>query len=363
MSSLPTVCRNTNGGWYEYGRSYSQAKWLSILHQYEVLLEENGKCSIRQLAKAASISIHSAHRVVNLYKEGRTVMPKRQRGDGKKGIGSKKGLTYDHHTYLYELYKKNPSMPLYGYAEEVFNKYRILLSDSFIKRWFDQIGPYKGSLRVTSSHNTARYADTTIIRLIDYLHFISSIPDHRTIVFSDEKPMKEVMIFPKVRKDPLLGGTPKNQQTSTSKNRYNILAAVNLKGGNVAPVFWEVIEECTTSAFYLQFVKNLVENGALSPGDTFVVDNCSVHYQGDNVGLPEALWDLYRIKMIALPPYSPEYNPTELVFNTLQERLTAERARYTAIDAEDFLDAIKIELSNFDLYDVVNFYKSCGYLK
>ena len=72
---MPTVCRNSNGGWYECGKSYSQAKWVSTLHKYEVLLNRYGKCSIRQLAKEASISVHSAHRVVKLYKEGKHEMP------------------------------------------------------------------------------------------------------------------------------------------------------------------------------------------------------------------------------------------------------------------------------------------------
>ena len=101
----------------------------------------------------------------------------------------------------------------------------------------------------------------------------------------------------------------------------------------------------------------------LQPDDFFVVNNCTIHYQGDNVGLPQALWDLYQIRLIALPPYSPEYNSTELVFNCLQQRLKAERARYKAIDAEDFLDAIKIELSSFDRLDIIRFYQKCRYLK
>ena len=147
------------------------------------------------------------------------------------------------------------------------------------------------------------------------------------------------------------------------QDRFNILAAVNVKGGSVPAVYSQVLEECTNAAIYLQFVKQLVENGALKPGNFFIADNCSIHYQGDNLGLPDALWRLFKIRFVALPAYSPEYNPTELVFNTLRQRLTAERARYKAIDAIDFLHAIKIQMANFDLLDVVLFYQSCGYLK
>ena len=218
-------------------------------------------------------------------------------------------------------------------------------------------------MRVTSSHPTGRYSDATIVRLRDYISLIESIPDHKRLVFSDEKPMKEIDIFPRVRKNPLTGVSPKNISTSSSKNRYNILAAVNLKGGHVPPVYYHVLEECTTSAIYLEYVKKLIESGVLCPGDYFIVDNCSIHYQGDNIGLPDALWDLYQIRFVALPPYSPEFNPTELVFNALLQRIRSERARYTSLDAEDFKDAIVIEMSSFDLLDVVRMYKACGYFK
>ena len=363
MSRQPTVSRNTLGGYYEDGRCFTQAKWLSILQEYKCLLEKNGICTVRALAKASCISLHSANRAIHMYKQGLSVMPTCQKGHGRRGVGSQKRFSSEHHAFMYFLYLNNPSMPLYGYCEEFHKKYNMKLTDSFVKRWFDEVGPFKGTLRVTSSHPTGRYSESTIIRLAEYIELVTSIEDHTTLVFSDEKPMKEVMIFPRVRKDPFTGYSPKNISTSSSKNRYNILATVNLKGGDIPPVYFEVLEETTTSAIYLQFVKNMIEDGVLKEGDFFIVDNCSIHCQGENTGLKDALWDMYGVKMITLPPYSPEFNPTELVFNALRSRLLAERARYTALDAADFLDAIKMEMENFDMLDVIKFYKACGYLK
>ena len=274
-------------------------------------------------------------------------------GMEKRALVQKKGFSVQHHAFLYDLYRRNPSMPQYGYIEEFSQHFGILLSASFIKRWFESIGPYKGTLRVTSSHPTGRYSTSTIMRLQEYIKLIESIPNHEKLVFSDEKPMKEIMIFPRVRKNPLTGETPKNVSTSSSKNWFNILAAVNLKGGNVPPVHYEVLEETTTSALYLEFVKRMIERGVLQTGDIFVVDNCSIHYQGDNIGLPDALWELYGIRFFALPPYFPEFNPTELVFNALLQRLMSEQSRYKALDATDFKEAIMLEMRAFDLLDVV----------
>ena len=76
-------------------------------------------------------------------------------------------------------------------------------------------------------------------------------------------------------------------------------------------------------------------------GGIFIVDNCAISMVGNNVGTQDALFNLYDIFMITLPPYHPEYNLTELVFNTLLYILSCERARYNSLYVNDFLDVIK----------------------
>ena len=83
------------------------------------------------------------------------------------------------------------------------------------------------------------------------------------------------------------------------------LAAVNVKGGIVPPVQSVVIEATTDASIFLQFVKLLIETGVLSTGDVFIVDNCMVHYQGDNIGLEETLEEMFGIRLLRLPAYHP----------------------------------------------------------
>ena len=147
---------------------------------------------------------------------------------------------------------------------------------------------------------------------------------------------------------------------ANAKNRYNILAAVNIKGRGIAPVEYVVLEECTNFALFLQFVMFLMDEGFLERGDIFVVDNCSIHCKGDNVGIQESLFRDYGILMITLPPYHPDYNPTEFVFCALLARISSERARYNCLDADDFLDAIHIGMSDFSLYDTLSFNNDCN---
>ena len=124
-------------------------------------------------------------------------------------------------------------MPLYGYCEELEINYGINVSEQTLMRWFKKIGPYKGSLKKTSTRPTGRNTYRVCILLEKYLHFVSNIVDKRRLVFADEKPMKEIMIFSKVRNDVLTNETPVNIVPLTSQNRFNILCAVNLKGGNI----------------------------------------------------------------------------------------------------------------------------------
>ena len=100
----------------------------------------------------------------------------------------------------------------------------------------------------------------------------------------------------------------------------------------------------------------------LARGDVFVVDNCTIHYQGDNIGLDETLMDMFGITLLRLPAYHPEFNPTELIFQLLFQRMRASRARYIALSEADFKVQIENELESFDLLDIVKNYMSQGYM-
>ena len=114
MPTQPTLSINSNGGYFECGTAFSQSKWKSIIDTYNRLLEKDGKCSIRTLAKEALISTSSAQKIIKLQHIGMNHVPVSKKGHGRSGTGSILGLTTEHHLYIYELYKMNPSMPLYG---------------------------------------------------------------------------------------------------------------------------------------------------------------------------------------------------------------------------------------------------------
>ena len=361
MKTAPVILKNKNGGYYTPGKAFGRDKWYELADLYDKLLESYGECSAKRLAQLGNVSKNSAEKAMFYYDIGIVVPPYVRQGNGRHGVGSIAGMSMHHHQFVYQLYTENPSLPLDGYVQQLFDKFGLVVGTTTIQRWFMQIGPFKGTMRVTSRFPSGRnsWATTEMLRL--YLDFIVRIHDHKKLVFADEKPMKEIDIYGCVRRDPLLGGTPYHEMEANVKNRYSILSAVTLKTGNIKPVEYVILEATTDSCLFLQFVRILLERGTIARGDVFVVDNCSVHLQGDNVGIQEELFVMYGILMITLPPYHPDYNPTELVFNTLLQRLKSARARYNCLSANDFVDAICLFLDDFNHEDVVGFYNKCGY--
>ena len=268
-----------------------------------------------------------------------------------------------HHAYIFDVYLDNEALPLIGYVEEIERKCSLNTSVSSITRWFKTMGPFKGNLCVTGSFPPGRDSPVTVDMFCRFVNFMTHVGDHSQVVFSNEKPMKELILFRKARRNIVDGSTPRHRHHIHSKNRYNILCAVTIKYNSIRPVEYVIFEECPNSQLFLEFVKKLLQKGTLQSGENFMLNNCTIHKKGDNIAIQETLFKNYQNLMIPLPPYHPDLNPTELVFNTLLMRLSSERARYECLFATGFLDAIHIAMRKFNLCNVIAFYKHCGYLK
>ena len=147
------------------------------------------------------------------------------------------------------------------------------------------------------------------------------------------------------------------------------MAAVNLKGGDAPPVHAVLIEQNTDSSIFFRFIQQLLELGVLQRGDVFILDNCTIHMHGDNSGSQDYLFCEYEILMIPLPPYHPDFKPTELVFQTTLQRLRKICARYKCwamkVDAvmreTTFKECITFVLQTITNSKIMSFYRKQGY--
>lgn len=91
----------------------------------------------------------------------------------------------------------------------------------------------------------------------------------------------------------------------------------------------------------------------LRPGDVVVLDNLAVHKPPEVRAAIEAA----GARLHFLPPYSPDFNPIELVFSKLKAFLRAARPR--SFDEVTLLIGIALEL--FAPVECANYVRHCGY--
>ena len=83
-------------------------------------------------------------------------------------------------------------------------------------------------------------------------------------------------------------------------------------------------------------------------------DNCKFHRYGPGETLDE-LCRMYGVKLVYLPPYSPELNPIESAFNVFKFHLRKSTC-------EDLVLAMVLAWSRVDMRCARGFYHGCGYL-
>lgn len=91
----------------------------------------------------------------------------------------------------------------------------------------------------------------------------------------------------------------------------------------------------------------------LKAGDVVVMDNLSAHKNAQTVALIEGV----GASVLFLPPYSPDFNPIELMWSKVKNLLRGAEAR----TSEDLLRAVGEALSKVTARDARNWFAHCGY--
>jgi hypothetical protein len=90
------------------------------------------------------------------------------------------------------------------------------------------------------------------------------------------------------------------------------------------PVLHEVLSGGVTKEYFYDALRRFCEIGVLVPGDILVLDNASVHGRTDSqeyLQLCMTMKHQFGVDLVRLPKYSPEFNPIELVWNMLKQKL------------------------------------------
>jgi transposase len=105
---------------------------------------------------------------------------------------------------------------------------------------------------------------------------------------------------------------PKDIVALQRSERHSILPAYTLEG----VLYFEVYTGTTDASKFVSFIENLIPhcNAFPLPRSVLVTDNASIHHD-DEV---ETLLSEAGIKLVYLPPYSPDFNPIEEFFAQLK---------------------------------------------
>lgn len=103
---------------------------------------------------------------------------------------------------------------------------------------------------------------------------------------------------------------------------------------------------------FSEYIKTCLKPSLL-PNDILILDNCSVHKSKLVIDTLEEC----QIKYIFLPPYSPDYNPIELLWAFMKNILKTLKAR-----TQDALEnAVSYALDSVSLDSIANWFKHCEY--
>jgi len=151
----------------------------------------------------------------------------------------------------------------------------------------------------------------------------------------------------------LYGRAPKHERVIDSVpdcrfHRTTILSSVRLDGNTVPVVF----EGALNGELFLQYVRKFLAP-TLRSGDIVVMDNLSSHKVS---GVIEAI-EAVGAKVAFLPPYSPDFNPIEMMWSKVKAILRKLKVRAK----EMIVEAIAFALNSVSSSDIEGWFLHDGY--
>lgn len=127
-----------------------------------------------------------------------------------------------------------------------------------------------------------------------------------------------------------------------------VIGAVRLDGTTACMA----IEGATDTEVFRSYVSDVLVP-TLRSGDIVIMDNLAPHKSEQTIALIEAA----GASAVFLPPYSPDFNPIELMWSKVKAALRAAEAR----THESLLTALASALDSISPSDARNWFAHCGY--
>jgi transposase len=203
----------------------------------------------------------------------------------------------------------------------LWDEFDILVNASAVSRALASIGWSKKATRQIAKERNADLRDY-------YLHNLSAFQSPH-LVYVDESGCDKRIGFRRTGWSPL-GVAPVQVAQFHRDYRHQILPAYTQDG----VLFYRVFQGSTDSAVFEDFVEELLEHCGRwpEPRSVLVMDNASFH-RSERVKM---MCDEAGVKLVFLPPYSPDLNPIEEFFSDLKRFIKKNWQAYANDPSQDF---------------------------
>lgn len=214
-----------------------------------------------------------------------------------------------------------PGMYLDEMSDFICDEFHVLVKPSTISRALARVGWSKKTARQEARERNADLRDF-------YIHNLSAFRSYQ-LVYIDESGCDKRVGFRRTGWSPL--GTAPVQTTRFHRgNRYQILPAYCQDGILVSRVF-----QCSTdSVVFEDFIQQVLQHCRPWPESksVLIMDNASFHH---SERIKQMCADA-GVKLLYLPPYSPDLNPIEIFFGRLKAFIKKRWQEYEEDPSQDF---------------------------
>ncbi len=317
---------NKKGGYYRRGKQYGMEKKLAVAETYLHYKQlGGGRLSLSKIASEHKVDWWVEQKIESeLYaNKGCVVSPEEVTLDmvtrRRLGPGS---IVLDQADCfaLYCLFHRKPTPSLRSYVQKVYHHRGTRVSTSVVSRFLNHTFEIHRGLCVPNLVPYNKFRPRNIEKAVEYIKALARIDPSR-LKYADKKSLKGKDICNKLlRWDPFTGIVPPTMTDPDLRNTYSIIGICGISRRST-PLRYCITESMVDAELFALEVEDAIASRFLRAGNVLVMDNAANHTGKENTVLEDWLWEEHSIFALFLPAQMPEWNPIELMWNCLMQRL------------------------------------------
>ena len=305
--------------------------WFHLVHGF----------TSQEVADLLCLSERTVRRYITLFHQTGDIKPVSRRSRPQRLLGDLEQV------YLFQLILRNPGIYLHELQHRLQEAYGVRVHVSTICRTLKSMGCTRQVIR----HVALQQSEAMRAKFMAEV----SIYDPSMLVWIDESGCDRRNSIRKYGYS-VRGIRPVDHRILVRGTRYSAVPVMSVQG--IHDVF--LAEGSINGDRFEFFIRNfllpvMMPFNGINPLSVVILDNASIHHVESNVNLIESM----GVKVIFLPPYSPDLNPLEPVFGKIKAILKENDSIFQVTSAPRVFLAMAFTMVTHE--DCLNFSRHCGY--